>query len=94
MTHSKLVRREMTVELVNGLHMVPCSAIAKAVREFGGPVRILRGSQVVDASSVFDLLGLGAERGTQLVLEADGDGAAELLDRLEQVFQSNSDGRR
>jgi phosphotransferase system HPr (HPr) family protein len=94
MTHSKLIRRQLTVELENGLHMVPCSAIAKAVREFGGPVRILRGDLVIDASSVFDLLGLGAQRGTVLILEADGDGAESLLDRLEQVFLREPEGRK
>jgi len=91
MADMPVARRALTVELANGLHMVPCSAIAKAAREFGGPVRIIHGKITADASSVFDLLGLGAERGTQLILEADGDGAEGLLDQLENYFRSDFD---
>lgn len=94
MTQSRLVRRELTVELENGLHMVPCSAIVKAVHQFGGPVRILHPGGVADASSVFDLLGLAAQRGTVLTLEADGDGADELLDRVAIFFREEPSGRR
>ena len=89
MADSQIVRRALTVENDNGLHMVPCSAIAKAAREFGGPVRIIHGKITADAASVFDLLGLGAERGTELILEADGDGADSLLDQLERFFRSD-----
>lgn len=94
MSQSPVVRRELTVELENGLHMVPCSAIAKAAREFAGEVRIIHGKITADASSVFDLLGLGASRGSVLTLEADGDGAESLLDRLAPMFGKDFEPRR
>lgn len=94
MSPTRVVRRELTVELENGLHMVPCSAIAKVAREFGGPVRIIHGQITADASSVFDLLGLGAAHGTKLTLEADGDGADGLLDRLAPMFSKSFEPRR
>lgn len=94
MAHPPAVRRELTVELENGLHMVPCSAIAKAARDFGGPVRIIHGKITADASSVFDLLGLGAARGTVLILEAAGDGAESLLEKLAAMFQKDFEVRR
>lgn len=94
MAQSRLVRRELMVELENGLHMVPCSAIAKAAQEFGGPVRIIHGKMTADASSVFDLLGLGAAHGTMLTLEADGEGAENLLDKLSALFQKEFDPKR
>lgn len=94
MAHSRIVRREITVELPNGLHMVPCSAIAKAARDFGGAVRVINGQVTADATSVFDLLGLGAQYGTILTLEADGDGADSLLDRLGEIFQKDFEAKR
>ena len=94
MAHSTSTRRELTVELENGLHMTPCSAIAKAVREFGGPVRIIHGKITADASSVFDLLGLGAAHGTVLTLEADGDGAERLVERLAELVRKEGELRR
>lgn len=94
MAPSNVARRELTVALEQGLHVVPCSVIAKTAREFNGSVRILRGDVVADATSIFDLLGLNAQRGTVLTLEADGEGAAEFLDRLVSLFESGFDTPR
>lgn len=88
MSSSRIVRRTLTVELENGLHIVPCSAIARTVKDFPGAVRIIHGTVTADATSVFDLLGLNAQCGTTLTVEADGDGAGEILDRLTALFQS------
>lgn len=94
MAPSNVARRELTVALEQGLHVVPCSVIAKTAREFNGAVRIRRGDVVADATSIFDLLGLNAEHGTVLTLEADGEGAAEFLDRLVSLFESGFDAPR
>lgn len=94
MAHSQVARRELTVELENGLHMLPCSKIAKAARDFGGPVRVFHGKNSADATSVLDLLGLGVGPGAVLVLEADGEGASGLLEELAAMFQKDFDLRR
>jgi phosphotransferase system HPr (HPr) family protein len=93
---SPIASRELTVDLENGLHMVPCSAIVKAVQGFEGAVRIRRVNPdyVASADSVFDLLGLQAEKGTVLTLEAEGDRAEEVLDRLVAMFADGFDVRR
>lgn len=82
-------RREVTVNLEKGLHMVPCSRIVEHTGGFGGSVEIHRDDKTVDAKSIFDLLTLNAPQGTILVLEASGDGADDLLNSLEQLFQAD-----
>jgi hypothetical protein len=42
----------------------------------------------VNAKSMFDLLTLKADLGMPLELEAQGEGACELLDQLERLFAS------
>ena len=88
MSSPNVIRRELTVLMENGLHIVPCSTIAKSARDFGGSVRIIRGDLVADATSVFDLLGLNAQKGTALVLEASGEGAELFLERLIELFNN------
>lgn len=88
MPPSNVARRELTVALTQGLHVVPCSLIAKTAREFAGSVRVIHGSVSADATSIFDLLGLNAAHGSVLTLEADGDGAEAFLDRLVALFDS------
>ena len=54
-------------------------------------MRISKGSLSADAGNVLDLIPLKAEFGDTLVLEATGDKAAETLDELVRLFESNFD---
>ena len=90
MENQPLHQRKVVVTLEDGLHMRPMSQIAHATGGFDGEVTIRRaGGPAVNAKSIFDLLTLRAENGMELVLAARGEGAAELLDRLVAMFDSN-----
>lgn len=82
MSDSLLVRREVIVQLKDGLHMSPLSQINRLACAFMGPVTIRRDEYLADAKSMLDLLQLNATHGTMLIVEADGDQAAGLLDSV------------
>ena len=84
-------RRTVTMNLKEGLHLRPVSQIVETVRRFGCPVRILKGDLAADAGNVLDLIPLRAEFGDTLILEASGEKAAETLDELVRLFESNFD---
>jgi phosphotransferase system HPr (HPr) family protein len=84
-------RRTVIVNLKDGLHLRPISQIVETVRRFGSPVRISKGDLSADAGNVLDLIPLKVEFGSTLVLEATGDNAAETLDALVLLFESNFD---
>ncbi|HET6323121.1 MAG TPA: HPr family phosphocarrier protein [Planctomycetaceae bacterium] len=84
-------RRTVMVNLKDGLHLRPISQIVETVRRFGSPVRICKGELSADAGNVLDLIPLRVEFGTTLILEATGDNAAETLDALVALFESNFD---
>ena len=84
-------RRTVTVNLKDGLHLRPISQIVETVRRYGSPVRISKGELTADAGNVLDLIPLKIEYGSTLILEATGDRAAETLDALVALFESNFD---
>ncbi len=89
MENHPIERRKVVVTLKNGLHVRPMSLIVQAAGKFPGDVHIRReDGYTVNAKSMFDLLTLKAEHGMELMLEARGDKAAELLDQLESLFDS------
>lgn len=92
MTQESVCRRNVVVNLENGLHLVPCSQIAKVARRYACDVRVSKDGRSFDAKEVLDLMTIIAERGTELVLEASGDGAAEVVERLGELFDSNFQG--
>jgi phosphocarrier protein HPr len=90
MSEQPVCRRTITVSSDNGLHIGPCSHVARLAQTFRCAVQIRKGEQqLVDAKSVLDLLTLGAEQGTDLVLEACGEDAEEAIEKLAVLFASN-----
>jgi PTS hybrid protein len=67
--------RTVTVRNPLGLHARPAALVSRKVAELGATVTI----DGVDASSVLQLMALGATRGRELRVEATGDRAAEAV---------------
>ena len=85
-----LASSEVTVVLPAGvdLHARPAAAFVKAAMGFSSRVEVSSGERSADAKSLLAILALGARRGTELRLRADGDDAAEALDGLATVVAS------
>ena len=80
--------RTVTVTNPHGLHARPTNVIVKTVRKYDAQVAIQNGSQIADATSIFDLMSLGAGQGTELVLSAKGRQAQEVIEALTQQFDA------
>jgi len=80
--------RTVTITNPHGLHARPALAIVKTVKKYDAIVTICRGNQIIDASSILDLLSLGATQGTELLLSAKGRQAEEVIEALAQVFDA------
>ena len=84
--NGETLRRPVTVLNPQGLHMRPASAFVQRAGQFAGTVTVARGDQRVNGKSLWDLLLLAAEQGTELVLEVSGEGAAATLDALAELL--------
>ncbi len=91
MTQPSVCRQRVVVNLDNGLHLVPCSQIARTSRRFSCDLRIVNGDTTADSKNVLDLMQLSAIKGTELDIEAVGDDAAEAIEELIALFDSNFD---
>ncbi len=70
----------------NGLHLLPCSVIARRCRIFAGSVKLVNGKQQANAKSPMDMILLGATMGTELTLVVEGPGAEAMADLVERLF--------
>ncbi len=92
MSDESVCRESVKVGNENGLHLVPCSRIARLARRFEDcEVRIVRpdSNQVVDAKNVFDLITLKAQKDTVLEIEARGAAARQAVDEMVRLFERN-----
>jgi phosphocarrier protein HPr len=81
--------QNVVVRNQQGLHIRAATTIAKTVRQFASKVELVRNEQRVEGTDVWQILSLGVDPGTQLVLEATGPDAHEALAALVQLFSEN-----
>lgn len=66
-----------------GMHLRTAALFCQVARAFACDIRITYGERHADAKSVWEFIGLMAEPGTELVIEAKGSRMEQALDRLE-----------
>jgi len=78
------------VRIVNptGLHARPCGAIVALAREFESQLSIRHGDAEVDGRSILQIMTLGAGKGAELELRAEGEDATALVERLAELVEA------
>ena len=88
-TNGKVVVCELVIENQLGLHARPAAAFVKTVNNFQAEITVTKDGESVNGKSIMGLLTLAAARGTKLVIEAEGDDAAEVVDAIQSLVEGN-----
>jgi phosphocarrier protein HPr len=84
--------RTVIVGSTSGLHARPAALFVAAAGEQSVPVTIrTKDKKAVPARSMLSVLSLGAKFGTEVTIEAEGDGADAALDELAALLARNLD---
>ena len=78
-----------------GLHARPAAIFAEAAGDLDIEVTIARlgepAEDALDAASMLSIMGLGAEHGEVVVLQAQGPGSEEALEALVRILETDHD---
>lgn len=85
------IQRKVLVTNPNGLHMRPSAQFVQLAEQFQSSVVVRTDSREANGKSIWDLLGLAAEEGTELTLEADGPDASDALEALTALLKTPPD---
>lgn len=79
-----------TLKLKNklGMHARAAASFVKVAQRFNAKIVIEHDGEMVDGSSILDILTLGCPYGETLTIKADGDDALEAMDALEQLIEN------
>ena len=83
------VTRSVSVTNSEGIHLRAATLIAELARQFDSTVLLIKDHQCVRGTDVLQVVSLVAKQGEQLVLEATGHDAEEVLNALEKLFADN-----
>jgi phosphotransferase system HPr (HPr) family protein len=83
---SESITRNVVVTDPAGVHIRSALAIVQTVQRGKSKVTIAKGEQRVEATDIWQIMGLVAQAGERLTVTATGPDAAAVLDALEPLF--------
>ncbi|MCK4538736.1 MAG: HPr family phosphocarrier protein [Candidatus Krumholzibacteria bacterium] len=83
-----MVTGKVKVENKNGIHLRLAGELVKTATRFKATVMIGRDDDLVNAKSMLGVAGLGAQYGTELLLNIDGEDEKDALDTLVNLIKN------
>jgi len=83
-----VLTRTVTISNRRGLHARAAAKFVTMAERFGASVEVVKDGQAVAARSIMGLMMLGAGRGSEIELRAEGWDAKEALDALAALVES------
>jgi phosphotransferase system HPr (HPr) family protein len=82
---------EIRVAIQNtvGLHARPASLFVQTAKRHKSEVRVSCNERSANAKSILSVLALGAGKGSELIIQADGEDADDALDALYALVSGN-----
>jgi len=90
-TGAPVLSRVVAICNKRGLHARAAARFVTMAERFGASVDVLRDGQTVSARSIMGLMMLGAARGADIELRAEGWDAKEALDALAALVEAGFD---
>lgn len=87
----RFLTRLVTIPNKRGLHARAAAKFVMMAERFDSSIDVMRDGQSVSARSIMGLMMLGAAKGAELELRADGWDAKEALDALVALVESGFD---
>lgn len=83
-----VLRRTLVITNSRGLHARAAAKLVTLAERFSACLTVLRDGQAVSACSIMGLMLLGAGRGSEITIEADGWDAKEALDAVSALVEA------
>ncbi len=82
------LRKKLMVQNKQGLHARPAALFVQIANKFDSRITVIRDKEEVNGKSIMGILMLGAEKGSCIIIEADGQDAELALAELEKIITS------
>ena len=77
-----MVKKEMTISNISGLHARPAAALVKLALKFSSKIKLQKDGLEVDGKSIMGVMTLAAEKGSNVTIIADGEDEREALNEI------------
>jgi phosphocarrier protein HPr len=84
-----MIEKQLTVANQSGLHARPAALFVQAAKGFDSKVRLKKGEKQADAKSILEVIGLVINKGTSIILSAEGADEDEAMEALVKLITDN-----
>ena len=81
-----VIKKKLIVKNKQGLHARPAALFVQVANKFDSRITIKRDEEEVNGKSIMGILMLGAEKGSEILIEADGEDAETAMIELEKLI--------
>lgn len=82
------VSKKITVKNKQGLHARPAALFVQIANKFDSSVTVIYNEEKVNGKSIMGILMLGVEKGSSVIIEAEGSDAYLAIAELEKIIGS------
>jgi len=86
-----LIKKKLVVKNKQGLHARPAAMFVQIANKFDSRITVKRDEEEVNGKSIMGILMLGAERGSEIFIEVEGDDAHLAIIELEKLVTSEEE---
>ena len=72
-----------------GIHARPAGLLAKAAKAYSSKITLTANGKTVEATKLMAVMGLGAKKGTEVVVQADGVDEDTAIVKMEEFMNAN-----
>ena len=80
------VTKEIVIKNSQGLHARPAAMLVQIASRYNSTVTLIKDGEQVNAKSIMGVLVLGAQQGTKIIVEAQGDDAPAVIIEIEKLL--------
>ena len=85
----KKIKKKIVVKNKLGLHARPAALFVQLANKFDSHINVEKDNQRINGKSIMGILTLGVERGTSIIIEAEGQDSKTAILELERLVSSN-----
>ena len=85
------IKKTVIIKNKQGLHARPAALFVQIANKFDSMITVRRESEVVNGKSIMGILTLGAEKGTKIDIEVEGDDADKAILELMELVSKDEE---
>lgn len=80
--------QKVKVKNIMGLHTRPATVIVKMLQNCKSDVHFIYKNETINAKSILSILMLAAKKNTSITIQAEGDDAKDVMEKLVEGFET------